>query len=247
MPTAILIDDNHDALHVLQSDIQVQCPDLTIIGTADSVVSGAKLLRKHTPDILFLDIILGDGTGFDLLEIFPRLTSKVIFITASDEYAIKAFRFSAIDYLLKPYNPKHLSEAVSRATQEVTNSNESLAILKDTISNPESLPNRISLHSQDKIAVVEISKILRCESDINNTLFVLENGEKIYVTKTLKHFDTLLKEHKFMRVHQSHLINLNFLQEYIKREGGYIKMSNGDHIPVAVRKKASVIEMLSNL
>ncbi|MFT6811330.1 MAG: two-component system LytT family response regulator [Saprospiraceae bacterium] len=101
----------------------------------------------HTPDILSLDIILGDGTGFELLEILPSLNTKVIFITASDEYAIKAFRFSAIDYLLKPYNPQHLSESVSRATQETTSSNESLAILKETISNPESLPKRISLHS----------------------------------------------------------------------------------------------------
>ncbi len=247
MIKAILVDDMPEALEVLKQDLADNCPDVEIIGTADSVVSAAKLLRQGQPDLLFLDILLGDGTGFDLLEIFPNLKSKLIFITASDEFAIKAFRFAAIDYLLKPFDPKELKEAVDRARSQLQNSQESIDILKETIRHPEDLPTRISLHSQEKISVVDIDNIVRCESDSNNTLFILGTGEKIFVTKTLKHFEKMLKDHSFIRVHQSQLININFIQEYVRTEGGYLKMKNGDDVPVAVRKKAEVIKLLDNL
>jgi len=245
--TAVLIDDMPDALQVLESDLKRFCPNIKIIGKAGSVVEGAKLLRNVKPDLVFLDILLGDGTGFDLLEITPNLDAKLIFITATDEFAIKAFRFSAIDYLLKPLDSEQLIDAVQKATSQINTSTESIDLLKETINNPNKLPTRISLHSQDKISVVEISKIIRCESDGNNTLFHLQGGEKIFVTKTLKSFHTMLEEHSFMRVHQSHLVNLNFIQEYVRKEGGYLKMTNGDDVPVAVRKKSEVIEMLDKL
>jgi len=247
MYTAVLIDDMPDALQVLESDLKRFCPDIKIIGKAGSVVEGAKLLRSVQPDLIFLDILLGDGTGFDLLEIIPNLSAQLIFITATDEFAIKAFRFAAIDYLLKPLDSEQLIEAVKKATSIIKTSTESIDLLKETINNPEKLPTRISLHSQDKISVVEIAKIIRCVSDGNNTIFHLSGGEKLFVTKTLKSFDTMLEEHRFMRVHQSHLINLNYIQEYVRKEGGYLKMTNGDNVPVAVRKKAEVIEMLDSL
>ena len=246
MYTAVLIDDMPDALQVLESDLKKHCPTISIIGKAGSVVAGAKLLRTVQPDLIFLDILLGDGTGFDLLEIVPNINAKLIFITASDEFAIKAFRFAAIDYLLKPLNSEQLVEAVHKATQLIKASTESIDLLKETINNPNKLPTRISLHSQDKISVVAIDKIIRCESDGNNTVFHLEGREKLFVTKTLKSFAVLLQDHAFMRVHQSHLINLNYLQDYIRKEGGYIKMTNGDRVSVAVRKKAQVIELLDN-
>jgi len=246
MYTAVLIDDMPDALKVLASDLKKHCPEIEVIGKAGSVVAGAKLLRSVQPDLIFLDILLGDGTGFDLLEIMPNLKAKLIFITASDEFAIKAFRFAAIDYLLKPLDAEQLVEAVQKATQLINNSTESIDLLKETINNPTKLPTRISLHSQDKISVVSIDKIIRCESDGNNTLFHLADREKLFVTKTLKSFDGLLKDHPFKRVHQSHLINLNYIQDYVRKEGGYLKMTNGDHVPVAVRKKAEVIELLDN-
>jgi two-component system LytT family response regulator len=249
MPTAILVDDMPQAIEVLKSDLNDKCPDVDIIGTADSVVNAAKLLRKKQPDLLFLDIMLGDGTGFDLLEIFPDISSKIIFVTAYEEHAIKAFRFSAIDYLLKPINPTDLEKAVARAKQtlKMASSKESIDILKETINDPDSLPKRISLSTQEKIAVVEIENIIRCESDGNNTMFTFKSGERIFVTRTLKQFDQMFSEHTFIRTHQSHLINTAYIQEYVRRDGGYIKMKNGDRIPVSVRKKSAVIEMLDNL
>jgi len=222
-------------------------PDIQIIGTADSVVSGAKLLRQEQPDLLFLDIMLGDGTGFDLLEILPNINSKIIFVTAYEEHAIRAFRFAAIDYLLKPINPDDLKDAVVRARQQIARPSESIDILKATMKSPDTLPTRITLHTQERIAVVNIDDVIRCESDGNNTIFMLASGEKIFVTKTLKQFATLFEQHTFYRTHQSHLINTKHIQEYIRKEGGYIKMKNGDDIPVAVRKKAEVVAMLDRL
>ncbi len=248
MPTAILVDDMPQALQVLRADLEENCPEIKILGTADSVVNAAKLLRQEQPDLLFLDIMLGDGTGFDLLEIFPQLNAKVIFVTAYEEHAIKAFRFAAIDYLLKPINPEDLQKAVERAKQQLSSSSsESINILKETIKYPDALPKRISLHTQEKIAVVEIDSIIRCESDGNNTLFILKSGEKIFVTKTLKQFDQLFSEHSFLRTHQSHLINIQHIHEYVRKDGGYLKMKNGDIIPVAVRKKSLVMELLDNI
>ena len=120
-------------------------------------------------------------------------------------------------------------------------------MLKETIRHPDTLPSRISLHSKDKISVVSIDQIVRCESDTNNTIFYLTEGNSIFVTKTLKQFAALLQEHAFVRVHQSHLINSKYIDAYIRKDGGYLKMTNGDEVPVSVRKKAEVIEMLEQL
>jgi two-component system LytT family response regulator len=247
MITAILVDDMPKALDVLEADIRSNFKDIQILGKADSVVSAAKLLREKRPDILFLDIMLGDGTGFDLLEIYPDLESKVIFVTASEEFALRAFRFAAVDYLLKPIDVDELKEAVAKASRNVDSQKDRYAILSEAIREPRGLPSKISLHTLERIAVVEVNDIVRCEADGNNTLFHLVNGERIFVTKTLKYFERLLEGHPFHRVHQSHLIHLNYIREYVKKEGGYIKMKNDDIVPVAVRKKAAVIKLLDNL
>lgn len=245
MMTAIIVEDMPQAAEALEQDLANYCPDVRVLAKSGSIVAAAKALRQQMPDVIFLDILLGDGTGFDLLDIFPDLSARVIFITASEEHALRAFRYAAVDYLLKPVNPPELKEAVARARTRVAGANESLALLRDTIRKPaDTLPTRISLASQERIAVVEIVDIVRCESDGNNTWFILRSGEKIFVTRTMKQFEQLLEQHGFMRVHQSHLVQMNQVREFQKRDGGYLKLKNGDLIPVAVRKRAEVLEAL---
>lgn len=245
--TALLVEDMPQALQVLQNDLAEHCPDVEVIATAHSVVEAAKQLRQHRPDLIFLDILLGDGTGFDLLEIFPNLASRIIFVTASDEYALRAFRFAAVDYLLKPVEPLQLRQAVDRAKTQLAHPTESMDLLRETIRRPDALPTRISLNTQERIAVVDIDQIVRCEADGNNTWFMLASGEKIFVTRTLKQFEQLLAQHQFIRVHQSHLLNLAYIREYVKKDGGYLKMKNGEIVPVSLRKKAEVVGLLERL
>lgn len=247
MLTAILIEDMPEAMQLLISDIEAYCPDIEVIGTANSVVSGSKLLRQKMPDIVFLDISLGDGTGFDLLEIFPDITASIIFLTAHEEYALRAFRYSATDYLLKPIDSDLLQLAVEKAKSKKQNLGKSLGLLKEIVKNPNQPPSKISLSTLDKIHVVDIIDIVRCESDVNNTWFILKNNEKVYVTKTLKHFEEILIKHHFVRVHQSHLVNFEFIQEFLKKDGGYLKLKNGNEIPVSVRKKQEVLQLLDEL
>ena len=134
--TAILVEDNFLALEMLTKDISKNHKEIEVIGTATAVVEAAKLLRKNQPDILFLDIMLGDGTGFDVLEIFPNLNSKIIFITASDAHAIKAFKFAAIDYILKPYSNEDLANSIQKAKEHIQPNKEQLSVLQESIRNP---------------------------------------------------------------------------------------------------------------
>ncbi|MCL8008729.1 LytTR family DNA-binding domain-containing protein [Gelidibacter japonicus] len=247
MLTAIIIEDNPDALHLLKSNIERHHPEIDIINTAQSVVEAAKILRKSQPDILFLDIMLGDGTGFDVLEIFPNLSSKLIFVTASDEYAIRAFKFAAIDYVLKPYSEDDLNKAIQRAKAQLQPNKERLNILKETLAAPEAKPDKISLHTLDKIIIVNLDDIVRCEADNNNTIFYLKDSPKVFVTKTLKYFADMLSSYEFLRVHQSHLVNIQFISAFIKTDGGYLLLKNKETVPVSVRKKVEVIEILDRM
>lgn len=245
--TAILVDDMPIALEMLQNDLTQFHPEIEIIGTAKSVVEASKLLRKQQPDILFLDIMLGDGTGFDVLEIHPNLSSKIIFVTASDEYAIKAFKFAAIDYVLKPYSNEDLTNAINKAKNQIKPHKEQLNVLQQSISKPNQRPKKISLNTSDKIMVVNLDDIVRCQSDNNYTEFFMNDGQKILVGRTLKHFTDMLKEFDFLRVHQSHLINIQFVKEFIKSDGGYLVLKNKTTIPVSVRKKNDVIAALEKM
>jgi len=244
MPTAIIIEDMPEALALLRRDIEDNHPDIEVIHCAQSVVEAAKLLRHTEPDILFLDIMLGDGTGFDILEIFPHLKSKIIFVTASDEFALRAFKFAAIDYVLKPYSLDSLGQAIERAVAQLRPNRERLEILKDTLMKPDRKPDKISLHTLDKIIIVALDDIVRCESDSNNTVFHLKDDRKIFVTKTLKYFSDMLQGYEFIRIHQSHLVNLQYVSAFIKTDGGYLVLKNGENVPVSVRKKAEIIEIL---
>jgi two-component system LytT family response regulator len=243
--TAVLVEDNALALEMLTNDISKHHKEITIVGTAKSVVEAAKLLRTNKPDILFLDIMLGDGTGFDLLEIFPDLNSKIIFVTASDAHAIKAFKFAAIDYILKPYSNEDLANSIKKAKAQMQPSKAQLSVLQGTIRSPNAILQKISLHTSEKIIVVELSEIIRCKSDSNYTTFYLQNKQKVLVSKTLKYYADILKEYQFLRVHQSHLINTKYIKEFIKSDGGYLVLKDNCNIPVSVRKRNEVIEALN--
>ncbi|WP_275316766.1 LytR/AlgR family response regulator transcription factor [Tenacibaculum bernardetii] len=245
--TAIIVDDMPSALKMLQNDILNNYKEIEIIGTAKSVVEASILLRKKQPDILFLDIMLGDGTGFDVLEIHPNLSSKIIFVTASDEYAIKAFKFAAIDYILKPYTNEDLSNAIDKAKTQIKPDKEQLTVLQESIKQPNLRPKKISLSTSDKIIVVNLDDIVRCKSDNNYTEFFLIDNQKILVGKTLKYFADMLKEFEFIRVHQSHLINIQYIKEFIKSDGGYLVLKNKITIPVSVRKRNEVIHILEKI
>ncbi|HOY47979.1 MAG TPA: LytTR family DNA-binding domain-containing protein [Flavobacteriales bacterium] len=239
---ALLIDDITEARNNLRRDIADWCPDIEIIGEADGVISGAKEIRKQKPDLVFLDIQMQDGSGFDLLDILGEMKLHVIFTTASDAFAVKAFRYAAVDYLLKPIDPDELKNAVAKINNQ-SNSNENLSLLKQQLSSKKQT-DRIALHTLEKIHVVTVDEIIHCESDDNYTRFYFQDKSKLLVTKTLKEFDELLSPLGFLRVHQSHLINLKQVKEFIKGEGGYLIMKDGSNIPVSTRKKQEVIEKL---
>lgn len=244
---AIIIDDIEQARETLRKDLNDYTPSVEIIGEAEGVVSGMKLLKEITPDILFLDIQMQDGSGFDLLDILPNIPFKIIFITASDAHAIKAFKYAAIDYLLKPIDPDELIKAIEKCGNESGNESDKYKLLSDSLKNHGKPNEKIALHSQDKIQIVDIQSIIRCESSVNYTTFFFTDNRQIVVTKTLKEFNDLLAEQGFYRVHQSHLINTKFISEYVKTDGGHLIMSDQSIIPVSVRKRPEVIKMLGKL
>ncbi len=247
MIKAIIIDDIEQARITLKKDLQVYAPDVTVIGEANGVIEGAKLLKSVLPDILFLDIQMQDGSGFDLLDILKDIPFKIIFITASDAHAIKAFRYAAIDYLLKPVDPDELTSALTKFREQKLNENEKYKLLNDSLKNNRKTHERIALHTQDKIHIVNICDIIRCESSVNYTEFYFTTGKKLLVTKTLKDFEDLLNDQGFYRVHQSHLLNTKFIKEFIKTDGGYLLMNDGSTIPVSTRKRPEVMKMLEEL
>lgn len=238
---AVIIDDIPEAIEVLTADIEQYCNNIEIIGSANGVVSGAKLIKAVNPDLVFLDIQMPDGSGFDLLEIIDSPTFKLIFTTASDEFAIKAFKFSAIDYLLKPIDPDDLINAVQKIDAQ-GNPAERLDLLKNNLNTPK----KLALNTVDKIHIVDIGEIVRLESNINYTQFFFTNGSKLLVTKTLKEFDKLLNEHDFIRVHQSHLIAKNQIKAFLK-QNGEIQLKDDSRIPVSTRKKVVLMEMIAKL
>jgi len=240
MIRAVIIDDIPEAIAVLKADLENYCVNIEVVGSAEGVVTGAKLIKEIKPDLVFLDIQMKDGSGFDLLEILGEVNFKLIFTTASDEYAVKAFKFAAVDYLLKPIDPDELMDAVSRVEGQDKPA-ERIDLLKENFVKAK----RIALNTLQKIHIVNVEEILRCESNINYTMFYFTDGTKLLVTKTLKEFDNLLSGHNFIRVHQSHLINTSFIKEFLKSDG-VIVMKDGTKVPVSTRKKEVLMEMISN-
>lgn len=241
--SAVIIDDMPLARASLKADIEEHCPEISIIGEAESVISGLKLLKDIKPDLVFLDIELQDGLGFDILDIIKEQTFQVIFTTAQESYALRAFRVSAIDYLLKPIDPELLILAVQKASNARPQLKEQLSILKNELSE-NAKTRQIVLHTQEKITLVPVDDIIRCESEGNYTKFFLIDGTKHLIAKTLKEYESTLPKSKFIRTHQSHLVNKNQIKEFVKTEGGYLLMKDGSRVSVSVRKRTQVLKAL---
>ena len=252
MISALLIDDDDNLRAGMKTLLNRYAPEITIIGEADSVKSGTDLLLETQPQVVFLDIHLGDGSGFDLLEEVNRkgkLNSQIVFITAHEQYAIKAFRFSALDFLLKPVDPDELGKVIGKI-KNVLVKNDSVAhidLLLENIRKKVDNFKRIALSTADGIHLFEISDIIRCESEDNYTKFYIKNNKPILISKTLKEYEDLLTEHGFERIHQSHLINLAYLKSYIKKDGGYVVMADNSNLPISQRKKDRLQEILKTL
>ncbi|UUC44099.1 LytR/AlgR family response regulator transcription factor [Flavobacterium cerinum] len=249
MLRAVIIDDIETIRKKNSAIIKSNCPNITIIGQADSVASGINLIRQLTPDIVFLDVEMPDGTGFDLLQELQPITFKVIFITGYEDFAIRAFRFSAIDYLLKPLDPADLVEAVTKAEESLSKEIFDLK-LNNLFSNLGSPKNsqKLVLKTADRIYSVSIQDIVHCESDKNYTTFTFINAPKLIVSTNLKEYETMLTPHNFFRTHQSHLINMAYFDHFIKSDGGNtIVLKNKTSIPLSVRKKEEFLILLENL
>jgi two-component system, LytTR family, response regulator len=244
MMKAILIDDSADAREALKADITRWCPQLTILGEASGMAEGLQLLRTVTCDVIFLDIQLGDGDGFQLLEQLGTTNARIIFTTGLDNFGIRAIKFSALDYLLKPVDPDELIAAVNKLENLQAPPAENLRLFKEQYNQPAQNLRRLALNSSDRVHVVQINNIVRCESDRNYTTFYLLNAKPIVVTRTLKEYEDLLEPSGFVRVHHSHLINLEHLKTFMKNEGGYAVMSDGSNVPVSVRKKEDLLKAL---
>ena len=250
MITAILIDDDDNLRSGMKSLLSRYAPEIRIIGEADSVANGTTLLMETQPQVMFLDIHLGDGSGFDLLEeVYKngvKVTAQIIFITAHEQYAIKAFRFSALDFLLKPVDPDELQKVIAKL-KNVIDKNDSAAhidLLLENIRKKVDNFKRIALSNSDGIHLFDVSDIIRCESEDNYTKFYIKNNKPILISKTLKEYEELLAEHGFERIHQSHLVNIAYLKSYIKKDGGYVVMADNCNLPISQRKKDRLQELL---
>ena len=241
---AVVVDDIQKFRKNLIQDLADYCPDVEVVGEADGVISEEKKINTLKPDVVFLDIQINEGTAFDLLSVLGDIKFKIIFTTASDEFAIKAFKISAIDYLLKPIDIDELKCAVAKLK---IGNKDNYELLQTNIKEENKSNKRLALHSQDKIQIIEIGNIIRCESNVNYTQFFFKDGNKMLVTKTLKEYDKMLTEFGFYRVHQSHLINIDYLKEYVKIDGGYLKMKDGSSVPISTRKKSSVLRLLQGV
>ncbi|MES2544125.1 MAG: LytTR family DNA-binding domain-containing protein [Bacteroidota bacterium] len=253
MITAILIDDDANLRNGMKSLLERYAPEIKIIGEADSVKTGTETIQVLQPQVVFLDIQLGEGTGFDILEAIAnkngKSTSHIVFITAHEQYAIKAFRFSALDFLLKPVDPDELQKVILKI-KNVLDKNVDYAhidLLLENIRKKVDNFKRIALSTGDGIHLFEISDIIRCESEDNYTTFYIKNNKPVVISKTLKEYEDLLTEHGFERIHQSHLINLSYLKSYIKKDGGYVVMADNSRLPISQRKKERLHELLKSI
>lgn len=247
MINAVIIEDEKKSREVLEALVKANCPDVNLLGSADSVASGVELIRRVNPRLLFLDIEMADGSGFDLLEQVTNTGFEIIFTTASDAHALRAIKYSAIDYLLKPIDPDELKVAVEkiRAKQSDTANLENLKFLLQNFKRPNDQYSKITLPTGNAYEIVNVKDIIRCEADGSYTSFFLENKKKLLVSASLKHYEDLLPPDDFIRVHHHHLINMHHVVRFLKTDGGYAVMSDGTQIEISRRKKDAFLQRLN--
>lgn len=249
MIKAIIVDDELGARESLSKMIEKNCKQIEVVAKVDSMLSAFEAITNKEPDLVFLDIEMPNGNAFDLLEKFKNINFNIIFTTAYDHYAIKAIKFSAIDYILKPIDPEELITAVKRFEEYRGQKTTLDKQFKTLLSNvrPENKLKKVGIPDGDGLIFINLSDIIRCDSDGNYTFFILTSGKKIIASRTLGEYEQMFADDNFFRVHRSHLINLEHVKKYIKGEGGYVVMSDNSQVEVSRRNKTDFLEKLSHL
>lgn len=249
MVTALIVDDEEKNREALAKMVDQFCHDVTIVGKAENVADAKSQIDEKNPQLVFLDVEMPGGDGFTLLEDLEDPHFDVIFTTAHAAYAIKAIKFAALDYLLKPINLNELKTAVEKAIENIESRNGSPNKQFDVLRNNRNKSDfdfqKIALPTLDGIDFYDVNDILRCEADRAYCKFYMTSGEKIVVSKSLKEFEDMLVECNFFRVHKSNMVNLNHINKYVKGKGGYVILSDDSHVDVSVRRKEDLMKVLA--
>jgi two-component system LytT family response regulator len=244
MVKAIIIDDEPYCCEVIATLLK-DSPEVEVMAICNSASDALKAIRQYSPDLVFLDVEMPKMNGFEMLEQLPSVNFEIIFTTSYDQYALKAIRFSAIDYLLKPIDSEELQKALQKVihrSQKPTA--QQLEILMQKIHQPSTPINKIAMPTMDGLQMIAVDSIISCESDSNYTILQLKNKKKLIVSRTLKDIEELLEDHSFIRVHRCYLANMNEVEKYVKGEGGYLIMSDGTTIDVSRNKKELLLKKL---
>jgi len=239
----VLIDDEPKNIKILKGMVQEFCPEALYAGEAAGVTEGEALIRRVQPQLVLLDIQLSHENAFDLLDRLMPVTFEVIFVTAYNEYAVKAFRYSALDYLLKPVNIQELCAAVSRANEQhrLRNVNRQLQNLLSNLRHPEATSHKLAIPNAESLSFISVSDIIRCEANGGYTTFYMTNGDKVLSTKTIGEYEELLPPDSFLRIHSKHIVNIQHIKKYHKGRGGFVEMEGSYTIEVSARRKAEFL------
>ena len=244
MIRAIIVDDEPYCCEALATLLE-DSAEVEVKVICHNAVDALNAIQKYSPDLVFLDVEMPKMNGFEMLEQLPSVDFEIIFTTSYDQYALKAIRFSAIDYLLKPVDSEELQKAVQKVIHRSQKPiAEQLEILMQKIHQPSTPINKIAMPTMEGLQMIPVDSIISCESDSNYTILLLKNNKKLIVSRTLKEIEELLEEHSFVRVHRCYLANLNEVEKYVKGEGGYLVMSDGTTIDVARNKKEVLLRKL---
>lgn len=245
---SIIVDDEPDAVGFINSIIREYCPKLEIVGQANSAKDGSRLIIEKNPDLVFLDVEMPHGSGFDLLANFPDKSFDVIFITAFNHYAIKAIKFSAVDYILKPININEFIQAVDKVIDKKSSNENRGASFSALLENVRStLPGKLAIPTSEGMDYLNTKDILRVEADRSYSWFYLVDRRKILVSRNLKEYQELLADRNFFRTHNSHLINLDHVKKYIRHEGGAIELVDGSQVPISRSKRDLFLLQMAKL